>query len=109
MNRRELISGALATSAGTLLVSNSLSAKSPESTDVPRRLQPDQLMGESAETGYFSEQQLHEALGTRELRPKVEVVAFNFPSWHVSPYMEAYFGSGWTEVDNLRNERSMFL
>jgi hypothetical protein len=109
MNRRELITAALATSAGTVLVSNSVLAKSPEATDVARRLQPDQLMGDAAEAEYFSEQQLHEALGTTELkRPKVEVVAFNFPSWHASPYMEAYFGSGWTEFETLRNTRSMF-
>jgi hypothetical protein len=109
MNRRKLITGGLAIGAGTVLVSNNVSAKSPEATDVPRRLQPDHLMGEAAEAGYFSEQQLQEALGTTELkRPKVEVVAFNFPSWHVSPYMEAYFGSGWTEFETLRNTRSMF-
>jgi hypothetical protein len=68
MNRRELITGALATGAGTVLVSNRVSANSPEATDVPRRQQPDQLMGEAAEAGYFSEQQLHEVLGTTQLK-----------------------------------------
>src|SRR5215472_4776905 len=106
MNRRELITGAFAAGAGTALVSNGVSAESPEAADVPRRLQPDSLIGEAADAGYFSEQQLHEALGTAELkRPKVEVVAFNFPSWHASPYMEAHFGRGWTEFDTLRNAR----
>jgi hypothetical protein len=51
MNRRELITGALATGAGTVLVSNSVSANSPEATDVPRRQQPDQLMGRRQRRG----------------------------------------------------------
>jgi len=38
----------------------------------------------------------------------VEVVAFNFPSWHASPYMEEHFGKGWTEYDTLRNARPLF-
>jgi hypothetical protein len=91
MNRRELITGALATGVGAVLVSNSVSAKSSEATDVPRKLQPDQMMGEAAEAGYFSEQQLQEALGTTELkRPKVEVRRSTFqagtsrPTWRLT-------------------------
>ena len=67
-------------------------------------------MGPEAMAGYFSEQRLHEAVGAAELqRPTdVKVIAFNFPSWHPSPWMEARFGKGWTEFDTLRNARSLF-
>ena len=74
-----------------------------------RTLAPADLMGDGAEAGYFSERQLEEALGTKDLqRPEVEVVAFNFPSWHPSPYMEQRFGKKWTEFETLKNARTLF-
>lgn len=71
---------------------------------------PKGMVGQEAMAGYFSEQQLIKGLGTAELhKPKdVQVVAFNFPSWHPSPYMEKHFGKGWTEFDTLKNSRSLF-
>ena len=78
-------------------------------TAAPSTLPPD-LIGPSATDAYFSEAKLHAALGTEQLRrpASVQVLAFNFPSWHPSPYMEARFGKGWTEFDTLRNARSLF-
>lgn len=35
-------------------------------------------------------------------------VAYNFPSWHPSPYMEKYFGKGWTEFVTLRLAHRQF-
>ncbi len=60
--------------------------------------------------GYFTEERMYEALGTRTLKKPADlkVVAYNFPSWHPSPYMEARFGKGWTEFDALRNARPLF-
>ncbi len=71
---------------------------------------PSTLIGPEAEAGYFSEKRMHAALGTAELsRPTdIQVVVYNFPSWHASPYMEARFGKGWTEFDALRNARTLF-
>jgi hypothetical protein len=40
--------------------------------------------------------------------PKCEVVAYNFPSWHPSPFMEKLFGKGWTEFETLKASRSLF-
>ncbi len=71
---------------------------------------PQALYGATALEEYFSDERLFDALGTRDLqRPTdVKVVAFNFPSWHPSPWMEARFGKGWTEFDTLRDARALF-
>ncbi len=59
---------------------------------------------------YFNEEALFKALGTRTLQKPtdVQVIAFNFPAWHASPYMERLFGRGWTEYDTLRNAKALF-
>ncbi len=36
------------------------------------------------------------------------MVAYNFPSWHPSPYMENLFGEGWTEYDLLAASGPLF-
>ncbi len=71
---------------------------------------PPALIGPEAGEGYFTEESMYAALGTRELQKPadVKVVAYNFPSWHPSPYMEKHFGKGWTEFDPLRNARPLF-
>ena len=71
---------------------------------------PSSLIGPDATAAYFDEQQMLLAAGTSELKKPadVKVVAFNFPSWHPSPFMESRFGKGWTEFDTLRNARSLF-
>ncbi len=59
---------------------------------------------------YFSEESLRRELGTSALLAPddVEAVAYNFPSWHPSPYMEAHFGKGWTEFETLKGARPLF-
>jgi Glycosyltransferase WbsX len=71
---------------------------------------PSALIGQQAMDGYFTEARLHEALGTSQLQKPADVlaIAYNFPSWHPSPWMEARFGKGWTEFDPLRNAHSLF-
>ncbi len=71
---------------------------------------PAALIGPEAMQDYFSEDRLHQALGTSQLQKPtdVKVIVFNFPSWHPSPWMEARFGKGWTEFDTLRNARTLF-
>src|SRR5690348_7932561 len=54
---------------------------------------------------YFGEQKLRQVIDTTASVKgvKFEVVSYNFPSWHPSPFMEQRFGKGWTEFDTLRN------
>ncbi len=112
MNRRRFLSTSLGAGAGLPAALGAGAQSSDSRTVAPirePRLLPKQLIGEVAAESYFSEQRLREALGTSELRrPEVQVVAFNFPSWHPSPYMEQRFGKGWTEFDTLRNARPLF-
>ena len=118
MNRRKLLTSAVqAGIAGALLPASSLAqasdSKSPDSKIAAARELPSTptgLIGEAATSAYFSPERLHHALGTKDLSAPsdVTVIAFNFPSWHPSPYMEEHFGKGWTEFDTLRNSRALF-
>ena len=59
---------------------------------------------------HFSGDRLAAALGTKTLaRPEgVEVMAYNYPSWHPSPWMEERLGRGWTEYKTLRESKPLF-
>ncbi len=59
---------------------------------------------------YFTEEKLRQAIDTtRSLDGmRFEVVAYNFPSWHPSPYMEKIFGKGWTEYEPLKNSKPLY-
>jgi len=59
---------------------------------------------------YFSEQKLRQVIDTTPAVKgiKFEVVSYNFPSWHPSPFMEQRFGKGWTEFDTLRNAKPLY-
>jgi hypothetical protein len=59
---------------------------------------------------YFTEEKLRQAIDTTPSLKgiKFEVVAYNFPSWHPSPFMEKIFGKGWTEFDTLKNSRPLY-
>ncbi|MFB3922479.1 MAG: glycoside hydrolase family 99-like domain-containing protein [Terriglobia bacterium] len=59
---------------------------------------------------YFTEEKLRQAIDTTAPLDgiKFEVVAYNFPSWHPSPYMEKIFGKGWTEFETLKNSRPLY-
>lgn len=59
---------------------------------------------------YFTEEKLRQAIDTTATLAgiKFEVVAYNFPSWHPSPYMEKIFGKGWTEYEALKNSRPLY-
>jgi hypothetical protein len=59
---------------------------------------------------YFTEEKLRQAIDTTPSLKgiKFEVVAYNFPSWHPSPFMEKIFGKGWTEFETLKNSRPLY-
>ena len=112
MKRRAFLRSAV--QAGlTAGVAGNIHAQTSDSRQLAAQIhtaQPSALMGREAMEAYFTEERLHTALRVeRLLKPSdVQVIAFNFPSWHPSPYMEARFGKGWTEFDTLRNARSLF-
>jgi Glycosyltransferase WbsX len=113
MKRRQFLSSTLQAGIASGLLPSVLGAQSTE--DARRQGEsfeklPDALVGPPAVEGYFDDAALHRALGTDSLlKPKdLQVVAYNFPSWHPSPVMEQRFGRGWTEFDTLRNSRPLF-
>jgi hypothetical protein len=113
LNRRTFVSSALQAGLITGLTGANLEAQTVDdktSNKPAPTLVPPALMGPAALEGYFTEERLQEALGVTELQKPmdVQVIAYNFPSWHSSPVMEARFGKGWTEFDTLRNARSLF-
>jgi hypothetical protein len=59
---------------------------------------------------YFTEEKLGQAIDTMPSLAgmKFEVVAYNFPSWHPSPYMEKIFGEGWTEFETLKHSKPLY-
>ena len=59
---------------------------------------------------YFTEEKLHRWIDTRvPLNDhKFEVVCFNFPAWHPTPYMENIFGKGWTEWEILKRSTPLY-
>jgi hypothetical protein len=59
---------------------------------------------------YFTEEKLRQAVDTTPSLKgiKFEVVAYNFPSWHPSPFMEKIFGKGWTEFETLKNSKPLY-
>lgn len=113
MNRRTFLTSA---TQASLALAGSAAASSAQTTADAHTAQelhatlPPALIGPEAEQGYFTDDRLHAALGTQTLKKPtdVQVIVYNFPSWHPSPWMEARFGKGWTEFDPLRNARPLF-
>lgn len=59
---------------------------------------------------YFTEEKLRQGIDTTVSLQgiKFETVAYNFPSWHPSPFMEKIFGKGWTEFEALKNSKPLY-
>jgi hypothetical protein len=116
MDRRKFLTSSLQASAAAGLTIaapaqvTTAAGKPRFDSQVDKHGEPDSLTGPGAIAGYFTEQRLHEAVGAAELlKPSdTQVVVFNFPSWHPSPFMEERFGKGWTEFETLRNARPLF-
>lgn len=109
MNRRTFMRSAAQTGLAASMIGPS-AARASTDPDAILTTADAVGMGEEATANYFSEQRLFEALGTTQLKTPtdIQVVAYNFPSWHTSPYMEKYFGKGWTEYDIMKNTRKLF-
>jgi len=110
MQRRNFLGSALKASLATMAVGQTSVQGENRAAKTEVAALPATLMGQQAMEGYFSEERMHAALKTSALQKPADVlsVAYNFPSWHPSPWMEARFGKGWTEFDALRNARSLF-
>jgi hypothetical protein len=85
-------------------------ARAADATGVPFARDFGAMANASADAQFFSEEAMLRELGVAALRAPgdVEAVAYNFPSWHPSPYMEARFGKGWTEFETLKESRPLF-
>ncbi len=59
---------------------------------------------------YLTEEMCRQELGVPALAPRLdcEVIAYNFPAWHPSPFMERLYGKGWTEFELVKNARPQF-
>jgi hypothetical protein len=59
---------------------------------------------------YFTEELMRRELGNPAslATPACQVVAYNFPSWHPTPFMEKIFGKGWTEWETLKRAQPLF-
>jgi hypothetical protein len=117
MKRRTFLRQAAQTGLGAGLASGLTTVHSAAQTSDAQQLagqtetaRPIPVMGAEAMDAYFTDARMHAALGTEALRKPsdVKVIAFTFPSWHPTPFMEARFGKGWTEFDTLRNARRLF-
>jgi len=111
MNRRKFV-GALGSAGllGAIRPALSAETKDPGTSGYPFARDGDVLLQPSLGASYFSEESMRRALGAQTLRAPqdVEVVAYNFPSWHPSPFMEERFGKGWTEFETLKDSKALF-
>lgn len=59
---------------------------------------------------YFTEDKLRDAIDTSISleNKKFEVVAYNYPGWHSTPFMDKAFEKGWTELELLRNSKPLY-
>jgi len=59
---------------------------------------------------YFNEEKLRQAIDTTHSLKDIrfEVVAFNYPGWHSTPFMDRVFEKGWTEFEVLRNSKPQY-
>jgi Glycosyltransferase WbsX len=61
-------------------------------------------------TTYFTSGMAARELGVPALnaRSDCQMIAYYFPAWHPSPFMERLYGKGWTEFDLARKAKPLF-
>ena len=59
---------------------------------------------------YFSEEKLKNAVdtGVSLLNKNFEIVAYNYPGWHSTAFMDKAFEKGWTEFEVLKNSKPLY-
>jgi Glycosyltransferase WbsX len=107
MQRREFLR---ALSASATLPASGASAFPSSATNSPSTFAeiPAVLPGDAE--AYFTEEKLRQAIdvtsSTKDVR--FEVVAYNYPGWHATPFMDKAFEKGWTEFEVLRNSKPLY-
>jgi Glycosyltransferase WbsX len=87
--------------------------------NLPARREANEVTGQTALTAwplvppgvtYFTRQKMEGLVDTSRPLTGIpfEVVVYNFPSWHPSPWMEQRFGKGWTEFEPVRYAKPWF-
>jgi len=107
MQRRRFLnalSGSAAACAASDGVARAAASQSPPGGPGVTPVRP------SDDQGYFSEERLRAVIDTGLPIEGLacETVAYNFPAWHVTPFMEERFGRGWTELDMVRRSRPLY-
>jgi hypothetical protein len=114
MRRRELIAGlgvgGIAGAAGGFQAGKRQKAVVERAGWLPAALQPGSPQPPVQPIPYFNEETMLEALGaaTLDAPSGCTLVAYNFPSWHPSPFMGKLFGSYWTEFETLKNSKMLY-
>ena len=111
LNRRTFIGAAGAAGLlGSLRLGLGAEAKAGDAAAFPFAGDFGAMGDGSMDSQYFTEEAMLRELGATALRAPdgVEAVAYNFPSWHPSKFMEDRFGKGWTEFETLKESRPLF-
>lgn len=110
MRRREFfttVSSAMAALEAPALAAGDHSASAPvrvgNYADVPA-VEP----GDA--DAYFTEEKLKAAVDTSLTfhDKRFQTVAYNYPSWHATPFMEKAIGKNWTEFEVLKNSKPQY-
>lgn len=97
--------------SGTLALGCTLASRSSAtSASVPATFADVPAVSPGDAEAYFSEEKLQQAIDTTGLLKgaRFEVVAYNYPGWHSTPFMNKTFEKGWTEFEVLRNSKPQY-
>jgi hypothetical protein len=114
MRRRDLISvaglGGVIGAAGGFWAGKRRQAAAVRAGWMPAALQSSGTQPKTDPSAYFTEDTMLRELGTARLTAPsgCTVVAYNFPSWHPSPFMEKIFGKKWTEFETLKKSKPLY-
>jgi Glycosyltransferase WbsX len=110
MRRREFFStlaGAVTTIGSPAVFARNIPESGPSRTEN----YADVLAVEPGDAdAYFSEEKLKDTIDTSVSlhNKKFETVAYNYPGWHSTPFMDKRFENGWTEFEVLRNSKPLY-
>lgn len=112
MRRRDLVGGlaAAAAGAGGFLAGRRYRPElrrvdwKPMALRYP--LSPPRIEGDT----YLTAEICRRELGVADLDSKLgcEAIAYNFPAWHPSPFMQNLYGRDWTEFELVKNAQPLF-
>ena len=110
MKRRHFLS-TLGSTFGAFGTPYSLRGQTPPSSPARTDNYADVLAVEPGDAdAYFTEEKLKAAIDIDMSldNNKFEVVAYNYPGWHSTPFMNKAFENGWTEFEVLRNSKPLY-